>query len=90
MDYSGVIDGQPQGIGICDHPDNLNHPTPWYAIRTGVMSYFSPAVVCHGPHSLPAGESLTLRYRVIVHGGRWDAAELRREYDEFVLSREKP
>lgn len=90
MDYSGVIDGQPQGIAICDHPDNLNHPTPWYAIRTGVMSYFSPAVVCHGPHTLPAGESLTLRYRVIVHGGRWDAARLRREYEEFVLSREKP
>ena len=84
MDYNGLVDGQPIGVAICDHPDNLNHPTPWYAIRSKVMSYFSPAVICFAPHKLAAGEKLTLRYRVIVHPNRWDAARLRSEYKRFV------
>ena len=80
MDYHGLIGDQPVGIAICDHPKNLNHPTPWYAIRSKPMSYFSPAVICYGPYTLPAGQSMTLRYRVIVHSGRWDSVRLRREF----------
>jgi hypothetical protein len=84
MDYNGLLHGQAVGIAICDHPDNVNHPTPWYAIRSQVMSYFSPAVLCYGPHPLAAGEQMTLRYRVIVHAGRWDAAALTEQYREYA------
>lgn len=84
LDYHGLIDGQAIGVAICDHPDNLNHPTPWYVIRSQPMSYFSPAVICYGPYRLKAGESFTLRYRVIVHPGRWDAERLGKEYKRFV------
>jgi len=84
MDYSGLIGGRPAGIAICDHPDNLNHPTPWYAIDSKTMSYFSPAVICYGPHTLKAGSSLTLRYRILVHPDRWDAARLQAEFQRFV------
>ncbi|MBN2473542.1 MAG: PmoA family protein [Pirellulales bacterium] len=84
MDYHGLIDGKPVGVAVCDHPDNLNHPSPWYAIRDEPMSYFSPAVLCYGPYTLKAAKSLTLRYRIIVHPGRWDAKRLRQQYDRFV------
>jgi len=84
LDYMGHIGGRPVGIAICDHPNNLNHPTPWYVIRTEIMSYFSPAVICYQPHTIDAGESLALRYRVIVHTGTWDADRLGREYARFV------
>jgi hypothetical protein len=84
MDYSGVIEAEPVGVAVCDHPKNLNHPTPWYAIRSQPMSYFSPAVICYGPHTLKAGQSLTLRYRVIIHAKRWDAPQLEKEYKQFV------
>ncbi len=84
LDYHGLINGRPIGVAVCDHPKNLNHPTPWYVIRAQPMSYFSPAVLCYGPHTLPAGEQFTLRYRVIVHPGRWDAERLRKEYEVFV------
>ncbi len=84
MDYHGIIAGQPFGIAICDHPENLNHPTPWYAIASGTMSYFSPAVICYGPYTLGAGKTFTLRYRVHVHRGRWDAEQLRQAYTRFV------
>ena len=84
MDYNGLIDGQSCGIAILDHPQNLNSPSPWYAIRSNVMSYFSPAVICYGPHTLEAGESFTLRYRVIVHNGRWNAPRLTAEVKRFL------
>jgi hypothetical protein len=84
MDYHGLIDGRPVGVAVCDHPHNLNHPTPWYAIRSKTMSYFSPAVLCYGPHTLEAGKRLALRYRVIAHPGRWNAERLRGEFERFV------
>lgn len=84
MDYHGLIDGRPVGVAICDHPENLNQPTQWYAIRSQTMSYFSPAVICYGPHTLKASQSMTLRYRVIVHPDRWDADRLKAEYTNFA------
>ena len=76
MEYSGIIGDTPAGIAILDDRRNLNFPTPWYAIRSDVMSFFSPAVICYDPHTIPAGAVMTLRYRVIVHPGRWDRGRL--------------
>jgi len=84
MHYSGMIGSAPAGIAILDDPHNLNAPTPWYAIRSDVMSFFSPAVICYGPHTLPAGRSMTLHYRVIVHPGRWDERTLKAEWESFA------
>ncbi len=84
LDYAGEIDGRPMGIAICDHPANLNHPSPWYVIRSNEMSYYSPAVICYAPYTMKAGDTFTLRYRVIVHAGQWDAARLAQEFDRFA------
>jgi hypothetical protein len=83
MDYNGTINSKPVGVAICDHPSNLNYPTPWYAIADN-MSYFSPAVICNKPFVLPAEESFTLRYRVIVHPGQWNAAQVEQEHANYV------
>jgi hypothetical protein len=83
MDYSGVIEQREVGIAILDHPDNLNSPSPWYAIRDDTMRYFSPAVLCFGPHTLEAGQTLCLRYRVLMHPGRWDAETLRGAFENY-------
>lgn len=84
MDYSGLIEGEPAGIAVLDHPQNLNAPTPWYAIRSGSMTFFTPAVICYGAHDLKRGEKFSLRYRILVHPGRWDAARLAKEHERFV------
>jgi hypothetical protein len=84
VDYSGLIDGKPVGIAVLDHPRNSRSPTPWYVIRSAEMSFFSPAVLGEEPMTLPAGERLTLRYRVIVHHGRWDAARLQAEHARYA------
>jgi len=83
MDYSGMIGSAPAGIAILDDRQSRNFPTPWYAIRSDVMSFFSPAVICYGPHTLPAGRRMTLEYRVIVHPHRWDTRRLRSEAVSF-------
>jgi hypothetical protein len=48
------------------------------------MSFFTPAVICYGPMTLKPGQSMTLRYRVFIHPGRWDAGRLRAEYQRFA------
>jgi type 1 glutamine amidotransferase len=83
VDYSGLLDGCTAGVAICDHPQNAGAPTPWYIIRSAEMSFFAPAIICYSPMTLQPGERLTLRYRVLVHPGRWDAARLRKEYERF-------
>ena len=83
MDYSGLSGGTAAGIAVLDHPKNLNAPSPWYAIRSGSMSFFSPAVICLAPVQLQRGEEFTLRYRVIVHPGRWGRERLALESQRF-------
>ena len=50
----------------------------------GGGKYFNPSVLCYGPHTLKAGQSMTLRYRAMMHFGRWDAERLRVEADRYV------
>ncbi len=83
MDYSGLLDGRPAGVAIIDHPANPGSPTPWYVVRSAGMSFFTPAVLCYGPMTLKAGESFILRYRILVHTGRWDPGRLRKEHERF-------
>jgi hypothetical protein len=87
LDYSGAIDGRAAGIAIVDHPKNLNSPSPWYVINENVMYYFSPAVLCYGPYTLKAGQSFTLRYRVVAHPERWNAQRLQNEIERYTSGR---
>lgn len=83
MDYSGTRGNQPAGIAVLDHPSNPRHPADWYLIKTE-MSYINAALLSKQPLVLKPGELLTLRYRVIVHPGRWDSMQLQKEYQKFA------
>ncbi len=83
-DYSGKVGDRVVGIAFVDHPSNLNSPSPWWIIDNKQMKYFNPSVLEFGPHTLPARQSLTLRYRALVHAGRWDPARLRVEAQRFA------
>jgi len=84
VDYSGLVEGRPSGAAICDFPGNPRSPAPWYVIKSEEMSFFTPAVLCYEPMTLRPGERITLRYRVLVHPGRWDSTRLRREHELFA------
>jgi type 1 glutamine amidotransferase len=84
MDYSGIFEGREAGIAILDSASNINSPSPWYAISDSSMRYFSPAVIQDRPQTLQAGQSLTLRYRVVIHPGRWSPEQLHQAADRYA------
>jgi hypothetical protein len=80
VDYSGRVAGEPVGIAIFDHPANPKHPTYWMARGYGLFAVnpfgehdFSGDPKRDGSIIIPAGGTMTLRYRVLIHHG--DAAE---------------
>ena len=73
-------------MAILDHPANPRAPSRWYAITDPGMPfwYLNAAWLQLEPYRLPAGERVTLRYRIAVHPGRWDAARLSAEHTAYA------
>jgi len=57
-----------EGIAVLDHPKNPWAPTPWFTRDYGFISP-SQFNFIKEPWQLPAGESVLLRYRVVLHAG---------------------
>lgn len=72
MDLYGNIEGEDVSIVICDHPRNFDYPTYWHARGYGLFSAnpFGAHDFTNGKrtinYTLPKGQSLTFRYRVII------------------------
>lgn len=82
VDYSAQVGDSVGGVAIFEHPDNLNAPATWYVIISE-LKYFSPALIFNRPHILKAGDTLTLKYRVSVHNGRWTDSVLRTRVENY-------
>jgi hypothetical protein len=91
MDYSGPIEGHgTRGIALFDHPENFRYPTFWHVRDYGLAA--ANPFAAHsvggeekdGSHTLREGESMTFVYRVFVHTGDVDQAEVARVYREFA------
>lgn len=86
MDFSGIDakSGRAHGVTIFDHPKNPRHPSPFYVFLDGKFGYIGPALLFNEPLKLKPRETLTLRYRVLVHPGRGDAVKLKTEYGRWI------
>jgi hypothetical protein len=85
-DLSGVFDGgrnKEGGAALFDHPGNVRHPSPWYG-ATGTGHYINAAFLFHETMNVSEGETLCLRYRVLVHDDLWDVARLQAAYDAYT------
>jgi hypothetical protein len=60
--------GVVEGIAILDHPQNPWSPCPWFTRDYGFISP-TPLNFIQQPWHLPAGKSVLLRYRVVLHAG---------------------
>ena len=82
-----TANGTAAGIAVFDHPENMRNPTPWYVIMNpqdkSPFGYFSPAVLYNEPYTLAAGESFTLRYRILVHPGGTNIQFIESESQQF-------
>jgi hypothetical protein len=90
-DYSGPIGDRLYGIALMDHPQNPRFPTYWHVRAYGLMT-----ANCVGRHhftgdpgnrwdmKIAAGETKTWRYRVLVHNGDSQAAQVPALYESFI------
>jgi hypothetical protein len=93
-DYYGPRNGKIYGIAIFDHPQNLRHPTWWMARDYGLFGanpfgqhYFEPEQkhpAGKGDYTIPAGGSLTLRYRFYFHTGDPATAQVADHYAAYA------
>lgn len=91
VDYSGTIGNEQVGIAIFDNPRNFRHPTTWHARGYGLFSVnpfglraFTSDPKAAGSHRIESGGSLTLRYRVLIHGGDATQANIADAYHRYA------
>jgi hypothetical protein len=91
VDYYGRVSDEDVGLAIFDHPNNLRAPTYWHARAYGLLAanpfglrQFTGDRRQDGGYTIPAGGSLTLRYRVLVHHGSAPQAGVAEAYREFA------
>src|SRR5437762_12826236 len=91
VDYYGRVAGEDVGLAIFDHPRNLRAPTYWHARAYGLLAanpfglkQFTGDRRQDGRYAIPAGGSLTFRYRVFIHHGNPADAGIAEAYRQFA------
>ena len=91
VDYSGRVAGEEVGVAIFDHPQNARTPAYWHARQYGLLAanpfglrQFTGDRQRDGRYTIPAGGSLVLRYRALVHHGDASQADVAGAYRRMV------
>lgn len=89
VDYQGPVDGQVVGIAILNHPDSFRFPTWWHVRDYGLFAANPFGLKAFGEgqdgtHVVPAGESLRLRYRVLLHRGDEKQGRVAEAFAEYA------
>lgn len=85
VDYTGPVGGETMGIAILDNPASFRHPTTWHVRDYGLFAanpfgWHDFGQPRSGEHEVAAGGSIRLAYRVILHRGATDPADLGRQF----------
>ncbi len=91
-EYHGPVQGKMVGVAIFDHPQNPRHPTWWhvrdyglFAVNPfGIHDFERGKPVGAGDMTIPAGKSVTFRYRFYFHPGDEKEAEVAKHYQEYA------
>ncbi len=93
-DYYGPVKGQVVGVAIFDHPQNPKHPTWWHVRDYGLFAAnpfgvhnFENKPKGVGDITIPAGESLTFKYRFYFHKGDTKRAKVAEYYHEYAATK---
>jgi len=91
VDYNGKIDGKQVGIAILNHPKSFRHPTYWHVRDYGLFAAnpfglhdFLKTKEHQGEYRQPPGEELRLNYRVILHTGNEQDAQIEHAYQAYA------
>lgn len=91
VDYTGPVEGRTVGVAIFDRPTNPRYPTWWHVRDYGLFAAnpfgvhdFEKKEKGTGNLTIPAGQSVTFRYRFVFHPGDTAAAGLPAQFEEWV------
>ncbi len=91
VDYVGTLEGEKLGIAIFDHPMNPRHPVRWHVRGYGLfaanpfgLAEFENDKTKDGKMTLPQGEKLRFRYRVVIHPGDTQTAGIAQMYKTWA------
>lgn len=91
VDYYGPVRGKTVGVAIFDHPQNPRHPTWWHVRDYGLFGAnpfglhdFEKKPAGAGNFTVPAGKSVTFRYRFYIHPGDEKEAKVAQRYAEYA------
>ncbi len=90
VDYHGPVDGKTVGVAILDHPSNHGHPVRWHVRPYGLFAANPFSQKAYDPSQsaaetvIPAGKSLTFKYRVVIHPGDEKEGKIEERYAEFA------
>jgi hypothetical protein len=90
MQLSGKLNGENVSIVIIDHPGNPGYPTYWHARGYGLFAAntLGQKALSNGRDvlnfTLPAGKSVTFRYRLVIFSGELKPDRINELAGEFV------
>ena len=94
-DYYGPVEDRIVGVAIFDHPQNPRHPTWWHVRDYGLFAanpfgqheFERLADKTAGNLTVPAGSSVTFRYRFYLHEGDVEQAQVAQHYQEYITAK---
>jgi len=87
MDYSGTRFGLTEGLALFDAPGNLWYPARWFTRDYGFFSPTNMNWIDEAGVRIRSGDSLTFRYRVVVHAGNASQAGIPALFDRWKAER---
>ena len=88
VDYTGPVKGKTVGIAMLNHPSSFRYPTAWHVRPYGLFAAnpfggheFGGSAP--GAHTVPSGETMSFRYRVILHHGDTTSARIDRAFAAY-------
>lgn len=94
VDYYGPVEGGIVGVAIFDHPDNPRHPTWWHVRDYGLFAVnpfgihdFEKKPAGAGDMVIPAGQSVTFKYRFYFHKGDEKQGKVAEHYNQYAATK---
>jgi hypothetical protein len=94
VDYCGVIEGEEVGVVMMDHPSNPRFPTYWHSRAYGLHSInpfgvhdFLNDSTKDGSMTIEPGQHVRFRYRVIIHPGNTQSADIAGLYKKWAATK---
>jgi hypothetical protein len=91
VDVFGEVEGENLGVAIFDHPSNPQHPTYWHVRGYGLLAAnifgvraFERNPAMNGSRTLAPGETMSFRYRVVVHPGDYKTANVAALWEKYA------